>query len=132
MVESETSGLTEEEMLDAVKFGHEGFVPVIDMIKELAAECKKPDWVVEYKDIKFKRNLRSDVTVDGHCFSIWLGQYVPTTKTSSKIRGKRLRDQIKRDYILVTKYINEELETTYKPSDIQAITWVTHKRLNNV
>ena len=85
-----------------------------------------------YKDIKFKRNLRSDVTVDGHCFSIWLGHYVPTTKTSSKIRGKRLRDQIKRDYILVTKYINEELETTYKPSDIQAITWVTHKRLNNV
>ena len=32
MVESEASGLTEEEMLNAVKFGHEGFVPVIEMI----------------------------------------------------------------------------------------------------
>ena len=26
MVESEASGLTEKEMLEAVKFGHEGFV----------------------------------------------------------------------------------------------------------
>ena len=47
MVESETSGLTEEEMLNAVKFGHESFIPVIKMIEELAAECKKPDWTVE-------------------------------------------------------------------------------------
>ena len=51
MVESETSGLTEEEMLNAVKFGHENFIPVIEMIEELAAECKKPDWIVEKKDL---------------------------------------------------------------------------------
>ena len=29
MVESETSGLTEKVMLDAVKFGHESFIPII-------------------------------------------------------------------------------------------------------
>jgi polyribonucleotide nucleotidyltransferase len=34
-------------MLDAVKFGHEGFVPVIEMIEELAKECRKPEWTVE-------------------------------------------------------------------------------------
>ena len=34
MVGSETSGLTEEQMLNAVKFGH-GFNPVIKMIEEL-------------------------------------------------------------------------------------------------
>jgi len=51
MVESETKGLTEEEMLKAVKFGHENFVPIINMIEELAKECKKPDWVVEKKDL---------------------------------------------------------------------------------
>ena len=51
MVESEASGLTEEEMLNAVKFGHEGFVPVIKMIEDLAKECKKPDWIVEKKDL---------------------------------------------------------------------------------
>ena len=35
MVESETSGLSEKIMLDAVKFGHEKFVPVIDAIEKL-------------------------------------------------------------------------------------------------
>ena len=63
MVESEASGLTEEEMLNAVKFGHEGFVPVIKMIEELAKECKKPDWVVEKKDLsEVKSKLESEFT----------------------------------------------------------------------
>ena len=43
MVESEANGLTEEEMLNAVKFGHEGFVPIIEMIEDLAKECRKPE-----------------------------------------------------------------------------------------
>ena len=65
MVESEASGLTEEEMLNAVKFGHEGFVPVIEMIEELAKECKKPDWVVEKKDLsEVKKRLEADFTDD--------------------------------------------------------------------
>ncbi len=63
MVESEASGLTEEEMLNAVKFGHEGFVPVIEMIEDLAKECKKPDWVVEKKDLSdVKNKLESEFT----------------------------------------------------------------------
>jgi len=63
MVESETSGLTEEEMLNAVKFGHENFIPVIKMIEELAAECKKPDWVVEKKDLsEVKKKIEDEFT----------------------------------------------------------------------
>ncbi len=63
MVESEASGLTEEEMLNAVKFGHEGFVPVIEMIEELAKECKKPNWIVEKKDLsEVKNKLESEFT----------------------------------------------------------------------
>ena len=63
MVESEASGLTEEEMLNAVKFGHEGFVPVIEMIEDLAKECKKPDWEVEKKDLsEVKNKLESEFT----------------------------------------------------------------------
>ena len=59
MVESEASGLSEEEMLNAVKFGHEGFVPVIKMIEELAKECKKPDWIVEKKDLsRLRKNFK--------------------------------------------------------------------------
>jgi polyribonucleotide nucleotidyltransferase len=44
MVESEVDFLTEQEMLDAVMFGLEGYQPVIAMIRELAAECSKPQW----------------------------------------------------------------------------------------
>jgi len=65
MVESEAKGLTEQQMLDAVKFGHEGFVPVIKMIEELAKVCKKPDWVVEKKDLsEVKKKLESEFTKD--------------------------------------------------------------------
>ncbi len=65
MVESEAKGLTEQQMLDAVKFGHEGFVPVIKMIEELAKECRKPDWVVEKKDLsEVKKKLNSEFTKD--------------------------------------------------------------------
>ncbi len=65
MVESEANGLTEEEMLNAVKFGHEGFVPVIEMIEQLAKECKKPDWVVEKKDLtEVKKKLEQEFTAD--------------------------------------------------------------------
>ena len=65
MVESEASGLTEEEMLNAVKFGHEGFVPVIEMIEELAKECRKSEWTVEKKDLsEVKKKLESTFTND--------------------------------------------------------------------
>ena len=65
MVESEASGLTEEEMLNAVKFGHEGFVPVIKMIEELAKECRKSEWTVEKKDLsEVKKKLEATFTED--------------------------------------------------------------------
>ncbi|MEX2311904.1 MAG: polyribonucleotide nucleotidyltransferase, partial [Rhodospirillales bacterium] len=41
MVESEASELSEEEMLEAVMFGHRGFQPVIDAIIDLAEACAK-------------------------------------------------------------------------------------------
>jgi len=52
MVESEASGLTEQEMLGAVKFGHENFVPIIKTIENLAKKAGKPKWEVEIKDYK--------------------------------------------------------------------------------
>ena len=44
--------------------------------------------------------------------------------------GKKLRQQIKTDYACT--FINEELNESFTPADIQAITWVTHKRIHNV
>ncbi len=63
MVESEANGLSEEEMLNAVKFGHEGFIPIIEMIEELAKDCKKPDWIIEKKDLsEVRKKLESELT----------------------------------------------------------------------
>ncbi len=65
MVESEANGLTEEEMLNAVKFGHEGFLPIIQMIDELAKECRKSNWIVEKKDLsEVKKKLEETFTKD--------------------------------------------------------------------
>jgi len=41
MVESEAYELSEEEMLGAVKFGHEAMQPVIDLILDFAEDCAK-------------------------------------------------------------------------------------------
>ena len=57
MVESEASGLTEKIMLDAVKFGHENFIPIIKAIESLAKKAGKPKWDVEevdHSDVKVK------------------------------------------------------------------------------
>jgi polyribonucleotide nucleotidyltransferase len=65
MVESEANCLTEEEMLNAVKFGHKGFLPVIEMIEDLAKECRKPEWTVEKKDLsEIKKKLEEEFTED--------------------------------------------------------------------
>jgi len=65
MVESETSGMTEKQMLDAVKFGHEKFVPVIKAIESLAKKCAKEAWVVEEKDYKdLKEKISKELTKD--------------------------------------------------------------------
>ena len=44
MVESEASELSEETMLGAVMFGHRAMQPVIEAIRELAAEAGQPAW----------------------------------------------------------------------------------------
>jgi polyribonucleotide nucleotidyltransferase len=65
MVESETSGMTEKQMLDAVKFGHEKFVPVIKAIEALAKKCAKEAWVVEEKDYTdLKAKISKELTKD--------------------------------------------------------------------
>lgn len=59
MVESEASLLSEEKMLDAIKFGHDAFLPVIKMIEELVQEAGKPKWpVIELFPNALKEQIR--------------------------------------------------------------------------
>jgi len=67
MVESEASILSEKIMLDAVKFGHEKFVPVIEAIEKLVKDCGKEQWIVEKKDLsglekKISDSFKKDLT----------------------------------------------------------------------
>jgi len=65
MVESEASGLTEKQMLDAIKFGHEKFAPVIKAIESLAQKCSKEAWKIEKKDYsKLKEKISKELTKD--------------------------------------------------------------------
>jgi polyribonucleotide nucleotidyltransferase len=59
MVESEADILSEEKMLEAVKFGHDAFQPVIQVINELVQEAGKPKWpVVELFSQQLKEQIR--------------------------------------------------------------------------
>ena len=65
MVESEASGLTEKQMLDAVKFGHDKAKEVINLIKEFSKEAGKERWKIEEKDYsELKKKIADAVTDD--------------------------------------------------------------------
>ncbi len=65
MVESEASVLTEKQMLDAVKFGHEKFVPIIKAIESLAKKSSKEAWKIEEKDYsELKKKISKELTKD--------------------------------------------------------------------
>ena len=73
---------------------------------------------------------QSDVCIDGHAYSIWFGERL-TMKEVPSI-GKKLREVIKNDYIQATHFINDNSDEFFTPFEIQATTWVAHKRLHNV
>ena len=67
---------------------------------------------------------QDDVCIDGHAYSIWFGDRITLANVPSI--GVKLRRQIKADYVAVA-HRNEM--PTYQ---LQAITWVTHRRLHSV
>lgn len=67
------------------------------------------------------------VCVDGHAYSIWLGERVATSSTP-KISDK-LYNQIAEDYRIAAKQISNIKGEFYTPAQIQAITWVTWRNL---
>ena len=84
------------------------------------------------KTQNFKRNICGDtsaITVDGRAFFIACGLVNPLSKTPSlSPKNYKLLQKVYRD---ATKYINKELGLNYVPMQLQAITWLVYKRLNN-
>ena len=78
----------------------------------------------------FYRSILGDpdaVCVDGHAYAVWIGERIPTTQTP-KI-GVKLYADIARAYQLVAKRSYELCGTTLTPTQVQATTWVTYRRL---
>lgn len=67
------------------------------------------------------------VCVDGHAYAIWVGERVPTTQTPSL--GVKLYAEIARAYCLVSKRSHSLCGTQLTPAQVQAVTWVTYRRI---
>lgn len=108
MVESEANLLTEEKMLEAVKFAHEAFQPVISLIKELAKEAGKPKW--EVKDKLYPLNLKLKIEE----------LQAENIKKAFSIRSKQERvNALAKIEAEITAYF-EESEEQFSPREIES------------
>jgi hypothetical protein len=67
------------------------------------------------------------VCVDGHAYAVWIGQRITTTNTPSL--GVKLYADIARAYCLVAKRSAALCGEALTPAQVQAVTWVTYRRL---
>ena len=67
------------------------------------------------------------VCVDGHAYAVWIGERITTTKTPSI--GVKLYADIARAYQLVAKRGFNLCGVTLSPTQVQATTWITYRRL---
>jgi len=103
-------------------------------ILAITAEDLETDTIAEIlkgrKVVAFYRSIMGDpdaVCVDGHAYAVWIGERIPTTQTPSI--GVKLYADIARAYQLVAKRSYELCGTTLTPTQVQAVTWVTYRRL---
>jgi len=96
-----------------------------DLLTDTIAEILKGRKVVA-----FYRSIMGDpdaVCVDGHAYAVWIGERIPTTQTPSL--GVKLYADIARAYQLVAKRSFNLCGVTLSPTQVQAVTWVTYRRL---
>ena len=87
------------------------------------------------KTIAFFRGILTDgqcdeITVDGHAFNIWRGMY--TSLNEVPAISNKLYKTVSDAYKQAAVTINNLEGTKYSAAEIQAITWVTHRRVNGV
>ena len=71
-----------------------------------------------------------EITVDGHAFNIWRGMY--TSLNEVPAISNKLYKTVSDAYKQAAVAINNLEGTKYSAAEIQAITWVTHRRVNGV
>ena len=94
MVESEASQLSEEVMLGAVMFGHQGMQPVIDAIIELAEACaKEPREVPKEPEGKAALTERVKTSVEADLRAA----YKETAKTARLEKLNAAKDRVRKE-----------------------------------
>jgi hypothetical protein len=89
-----------------------------------------PNILSGQKVVAFYRSIMGDrnaVCVDGHAYAIFIGERIPTTKTPSIT--PKLFETIQRAYQLVAKRSADLCGVELSPTQVQAVTWVTYRRL---
>jgi hypothetical protein len=89
-----------------------------------------PNILSGQKVVAFYRSIMGDknsVCIDGHAYAIFIGENISTTKTP-KISPK-LFETIQRAYQLVAKRSVDLCGVELSPTQVQAVTWVTYRRL---
>jgi hypothetical protein len=82
------------------------------------------------KVVAFYRSIMGDknaVCVDGHAYAIFIGERIATSRTPSIT--PKLFETIQRAYQLVAKRSADLCGVELSPTQVQAVTWVTYKRL---
>lgn len=96
-------------------------------------ECKEPDdfTIIDIlngpKTIAFYQSImghKDNPCIDGHAYGIWLGHRVALDKVPKL--GVKLLATIKEDYATAARM------TLTNPRDLQAITWLTWRRIHNI
>ena len=89
-----------------------------------------PNILSGQKVVAFYHSIMGDknsVCIDGHAYAIFIGENISTTKTP-KISPK-LFETIQRAYQLVAKRSADLCGVELSPTQVQAVTWVTYRRL---
>ena len=82
------------------------------------------------KVVAFYRSIMGDknaVCVDGHAYAIFIGERIVTSRTPSIT--PKLFETIQRAYQLVAKRSIDLCGVELTPTQVQAVTWVTYRRL---
>ena len=105
-------------------------IAILELDMESADAEAIPNILSGQKVVAFYRSIMGDknaVCVDGHAYAIFIGERIATSRTPSIT--PKLFETIQRAYQLVSKRSVELCGVELSPTQVQAVTWVTYRRL---
>ena len=104
MVESEAKELTEDQMLDALKFGQEGFKPIVSLINDLVKEAGKDKWEVIDDDDGDDATLSDKITQE------FKDDFASAYQVTEKLKRQDQISTIKES--ICTKYLDDTVDNS--------------------